>query len=169
MPKRESFIDISTVDLDNVISDIEEIRKYNPQRGEMEQLTAIVYEDVEKLICVGYKDLAADEFWVAGHMPDVPLMPGVIMCEAAAQIAGYFTKKHGLLGDPEIIGLGSLNDVRFRDPVRPGDRLVLAVQALKLRKPLMVHCQFQGFVEGRLVVEGEIKGVGLSSDAIAGS
>ena len=55
----------------------------------MEQLTAIVFDDVERGICVGYKDISPDEFWVRGHMPGMPLMPGVIMCEAAAQLCSY--------------------------------------------------------------------------------
>ena len=62
---------------------------------EMEQLTAIVFDDVERGICVGYKDIGPDEFWVRGHMPGMPLMPGVIMCESAAQLCGYFVQRHG--------------------------------------------------------------------------
>ncbi|MGN6546721.1 MAG: 3-hydroxyacyl-ACP dehydratase FabZ family protein, partial [Aureliella sp.] len=84
MAARDLIIDPATLNFDHVIADVAEIRKYNPQRFEMEQLTAIIYEDLEKHICVGYKDITFDEFWVRGHMPGYPLMPGVLMCEAAA-------------------------------------------------------------------------------------
>ena len=87
MAKKPLILDLSEYDLNHVVADIEEIRRYNPQRYEMEQLTAICYEDREQTVCVGYKDLTEDEFWVRGHMPGMPLMPGVIMCEAAAQVA----------------------------------------------------------------------------------
>lgn len=166
MVKRDMIVDPADVDLTRVVADIEAIRCYNPQRFEMEQLTAIVLEDAERLICVGYKDVTDQEFWIRGHMPGAPLMPGVIICEAAAQIAGYFTMKHKLLGDANVIGLGGLQNVRFRDPVRIGDRLVLAVRAMKMRRGVMVHCEFQGFVNGNLVVEGEIKGMNLPPEVL---
>jgi 3-hydroxyacyl-[acyl-carrier-protein] dehydratase len=86
---RDYIIHPSEYDLNTVIADIEEIRRWNMQRFEMEQLTAIVHEDAARGLCVGYKDLTRDEFWVRGHFPIVPLMPGVLMCEAAAQLSSY--------------------------------------------------------------------------------
>ena len=162
---RGYIIDPSTIDCQNVVSDIETIRRYNPQRFEMEQLTAIVYEDSEKHICVGYKDIRSDEFWVRGHMPGMPLMPGVVMCEAAAQLASYYTQKHDLLGS-EMVGFGGLEDVRFRDPVLPGDRLFVATVLVKVRRGRMIVCQFQGFVGDRIVVEGSLKGIPLPIAAL---
>ena len=93
MAKKQLILDFSEYDLNHVVADIEEIRRYNPQRYEMEQLTAICFEDTERAICVGYKDLGPDEFWARGHMPGMPLMPGVIMCEAAAQLASYYVHR----------------------------------------------------------------------------
>lgn len=168
MPSKDLVIDISEVDLNHVVADIDEIRRYNPQRYEAEQLTAIVLEDAERIICVGYKDVTDHEFWVRGHMPGMPIMPGVVMCEAAAQMCSYFTVKYNLLGAPGIIvGLGGLEDIRFRDPVRPGDRLVIACQQLKVRKGAMIVCRFQGFVREAIVVEGKMKGVPLPSNDLA--
>ena len=113
------IIDISTIDFDNVVADIDEIRKYNRQRFEMEHLTAIVYDNLEDKTCVGYKDITPDEFWVRGHMPGMPLMPGVIMLEAAAQMSSYFVQKHDLL-KAEVVGFGGLEDVRFGGPAATG-------------------------------------------------
>ncbi len=75
MAVRDLIIDPASLDYNNIIADVAEIRKYNPQRFEMEQLTAIVYEDLDRHICAGYKDVTFDEFWVRGHMPKMPLMP----------------------------------------------------------------------------------------------
>jgi 3-hydroxyacyl-[acyl-carrier-protein] dehydratase len=57
VPNKDLIIDFSEYDLDHVVADIEEIRRINPQRFEMEQLTAIVFDDMERGICVGYKDV----------------------------------------------------------------------------------------------------------------
>ena len=72
MAKKPLILDFSEYDVNNVIGDIEAIRRCNPQRFEMEQLTAICYENQERGICVGYKDLKEDEFWARGHMPGMP-------------------------------------------------------------------------------------------------
>ncbi len=57
-----------------------------------------------------------------------------------------------------------MEGVRFRDPVLPGDRLVLMVKLVKVRRGAMIVCQFQGFVRENLVVEGQIRGVPLDID-----
>lgn len=165
MAGREPIIDLSVVDFDHIVADIEEIRRYNPQRFEMEQLTAVVYTDLDNHICVGYKDVTKDDFWVRGHMPNMPLMPGVVMLEAAAQLCSYFTQKFDLLG-AAMVGFGGLEGVRFRDPVIPGDRLVIACSLAKVRRNRMIVSRFQGFVRDSIVVEGELKGIPIPVDAL---
>ncbi len=164
MAGKDLILDFSEYDVNHVIGDQEEIRRYNLQRFEMEQLTAVVYADADRGICAGYKDLTDAEFWVRGHMPNMPIMPGVVMCEAAAQLSSYFAQKYDLLGC-KIVGLGGLEDVRFRGAVVPGDRLVVVVQRLKVRRGSMILCRFQGFVREMLVVEGKIMGISLPVDA----
>ncbi|MBU6310024.1 MAG: beta-hydroxyacyl-ACP dehydratase [Planctomycetes bacterium] len=166
MAPRDYIIHPSEYDLDRVIADIHEIRRWNKQRFEMEQLTAIVHEEHSRGLCVGYKDVTPDEFWVRGHFPGVPLMPGVLMCEAAAQLSSYYTQRHNLL-DAEVIGFGGLEEVRFREPVRPGDRLVIAVERVRVRPKAMIVCRFQGLVRESIVVDGVIKGVPLPIEILA--
>ena len=166
MAPRDYIIHPSEYDLDTVIADIHEIRRWNKQRFEMEQLTAIVHEDQSRGLCVGYKDVTPDEFWVRGHFPGVPLMPGVLMCEAAAQLSSYYTQRRNLL-DAEVIGFGGLEEVRFREPVRPGDRLVIAVERVRVRPKAMIVCRFQGLVRESIVVDGVIKGVPLPIELLA--
>jgi 3-hydroxyacyl-[acyl-carrier-protein] dehydratase len=163
---RELIHDPATLDFQHIIADAAEIRKYNPQRFEMEQLTAIVYEDLERHICAGYKDVSLDEFWVRGHMPNMPLMPGVMMLEAAAQMCSYFSQKYDLLG-ADMVGFGGLEEVRFRDPVIPGDRLVLMCQMTKLRRGRIVVTKFQGFVRNSLAVEGILKGIPIPIELVS--
>jgi 3-hydroxyacyl-[acyl-carrier-protein] dehydratase len=163
--KKQLILDFSEYDLNTVVADIEQIRRYNPQRYEMEQLTAICYENLETKTCVGYKDLAPDEFWARGHMPGMPLMPGVIMCEAAAQLASYYSQRHKLMEG--VIGFGGLEEVRFRGLVRPGDRFVIISRLLKIRRSILT-CEFQCFVNQTLVCEGIIKGVSLPVSQLTG-
>lgn len=162
---KQFIIDPSLWDFNNIIADIDEIRRYNAQRFEMEQLTAIIYEDHERNACAGFKDITQNEFWVRGHMPNMPLMPGVVMLEAAAQMCSYFAHRYDLLGT-SMVGFGGLEDVRFRDPVIPGDRLVVMCELVKVRRNRMIVCRFQGAVKTNLVFEGVLKGIPIPMDAI---
>jgi 3-hydroxyacyl-[acyl-carrier-protein] dehydratase len=163
---KELLLDFAEYDVNHVVADIEEIRRWNPQRFEMEQLSAIVFDDLPRKLCVGYKDLTDDSFWIRGHMPGLPLMPGVLMCEAAAQLCSYFCGKHDLHG-AKMLGFGGLDEIRFRDPVMPGDRLVIVSLVEKLRRGAMVISRFQSFVNQNLVCEGVIRGVPLPEGRLA--
>ena len=153
-------LDPSQLDLSRVLVDREAIRRVNPQRFEMEQLTAIVHLDSAQHIIAGYKDVRDDEFWVRGHMPEYPLMPGVLMCEAAAQLCSYYTFSQGLCrGD--FIGFGGMEDVRFRGIVRPGDRLVLIGKAIRIHRRQTIF-DVQGFVDSTRVFNANIIGVPMT-------
>lgn len=165
MAGKDLIFDVSTLDFDTVTADIEAIRKYNPQRFEMEQLTAVVHEDPVEKICIGYKDVTDDEFWTRGHMPGMPLMPGVVMLEAAAQLCSYFVQRYDMLGT-KMVGFGGLEDVRFRDPILPGSRLILLCSLLKARRMRMMVSRFQGVVGDRIAFEGKIKGIPIPIDAL---
>jgi 3-hydroxyacyl-[acyl-carrier-protein] dehydratase len=160
------ILDFSEYNLDHVVADIEEIRRHNQQRFEMEQLTAICFEDPVRGLCVGFKDLTADEFWCRGHMPGMPLMPGVIMCEAAAQLSSYYIHRFNLM-EADVVGFGGLEEVRFRGVVRPGDRFVIVSRLLKVRRMIMT-CEFQCFVNQNMVCEGILKGVALAKTVVQG-
>ena len=161
MGKKELLVDPSCYDLDHPIAWIDEIRKYNQQRFEMEQLSAIVYENYEEVACVGYKDITDKEFWVSGHMPGFALMPGVMMCEVAAQLASYFSTKQRIMAESTTMGFAGLDQVRFRGMVRPGDRLVMQAKLVTVRK-ILITAKFVGLVNNDLVCEGIIKGVPLN-------
>ena len=155
-----ALIDPATIDTSRVLVDLEGLRKGNPQRFDMEQLTAIVSYDSQRHLIIGYKDVSPDEFWVRGHMPDYPLMPGVLICEAAAQLSSYYCYVIKLM-EGGFLGFGGLEDVRFRGQVRPGDRLVLVAHARKVDRRQTIF-ETQGFVETNMVYHGRIIGVPLA-------
>ena len=158
-----SLFPLESLDFDNPQFDLDEIRKVNPQRHEMEQLTAVLTVDRESQSLAGYKDLSDNEFWITGHMPGFPLMPGVVMCECAAQLAGFYARKYNVLGG-DYVGFGGMNDVKFRYPVFPGDRLVLMAMATKVRPHRRAEFDFQGFVSDRMVFCGSMFGVPIDRD-----
>lgn len=157
----QMLVDLTQLDLNSVQHDRDGIRKLNPHRHEMEQLTAIVHIDKEENVSVAYKDISEQEFWVRGHMPGYPLMPGVLMCEAAAQLAAFHSTICNLLkGD--FVGFGGMDEVRFRGMVRPGDRLLIVVKLLKIRTTSRAVFAFQEFVGDVMVCHGKMFGVPLS-------
>jgi len=159
------LVDLSLIDFDRPVANLDQIRQVNPQRFEMEQLTAVVYVDEKEYACVGYKDVTENEFWVRGHMPDLPLMPGVMMLESIAQLCSFVTQRYDLLG-AEMVGFGGLEDVRFRDVVLQGDRLIVMCKLEKVRRGGIIVCKFQGVVKDRIVVEGTLKGIPIPVQAL---
>ena len=135
---------------------IEEIRARNPQRYEMEHLSAIVHFDAEAQIIAGYKDVGEQEFWVRGHLPGRPLLPGVVMLEALAQLCSFYQLT--IQPDAPFFGFGGLDEVRFRGTVVPGDRLYLIARALDI-KARRGYYQTQGLVNGKLVAEAKVLGI----------
>lgn len=154
MPPQFLF-DISGIDLNRIVSDQEDIRRYNPQRGAMEMLNGVVHVDPVNHRVIGYKDIRTDEFWVDGHIPGRPLFPGVLMIETAAQLASYHAKK--IIGWEGFVGFGGLEECRFRAPVEPPCRMYVLGQRLWQRSRL-ICCKKQGIVNGNLVFEATIVG-----------
>jgi 3-hydroxyacyl-[acyl-carrier-protein] dehydratase len=155
-----ALVDPTTIDTSRVLYDLEQIRQGNPQRFEMEQLTAIVALDRDNHLAIGYKDVRPDEFWVRGHMPDYPLMPGVLMCEAAAQLCSFYCHTIKLV-EGGFIGFGGMEEVRFHGQVKPGDRLLIVAKASRVHRRQTVF-DTQGFVGANMVFRGKIIGVPLS-------
>lgn len=154
MPSRLLF-EISDLDLSRDVFDQQAVRQANPQRGEMEQLNGIVHVDPERGRIVGYKDVRPDEFWVPGHIPGRPLLPGVLMIEAGAQLASFYTRT--FVGWKGFIGFGGVQDCKFRQQVAPGVRMYILGQQIWYRHH-RIRCDVQGIVEGALAFEASIVG-----------
>ncbi len=149
------LIDLTSIDLSRVLFDQEAVRSRNPQRGDMEQLNGIVYANPEQGQIIGYKDTRNDEFWVPGHIPGRPLLPGVLMIESAAQVASLYTRE--FVGWHGFIGFGGVENCKFRMQVPPGKRMYVLCQKIWERHRRIL-CKTQGVVDGQLAFEASIVG-----------
>lgn len=150
------FIDLDTLDFDSLVADREGIYQVNPHRFEFAQLDGIVKLDYEQKVIVGYRDVGAEEFWVRGHIPGRPIFPGVLMIETAAQLVSYYVVSN----EPNkgFLGFGGVDGVKFRGQVVPGQRIVMMGKLVEMR-PRRCVGDTQAFVDGKMVYEGQIKGM----------
>ncbi len=154
------FLDLETLNLNEVAVSKEEIFKVNPQRDEFEQLDHLISIDLEDGTAVGIKSQTPDEFWTRGHIPGRPIMPGVLMIEMAAQISSVIYHLKFETGGKKFFGFGGVNNVKFRGSVEPGSDLIMVVRAKALRSRMAIF-EAQGFVDGKMVFEGEVTGLVL--------
>jgi len=140
-----------------VAFDAKAVRDLLPQRGTMDQLDGVYQLDLENHIIWAYKVITEQEFWIAGHFPDRPLMPGVIQLEALAQCCMFLYKS--LPGNADkSFGFGGLESVVFRKGIVPGDRLEI-VAKVKRMQSRRFSFDAQGFLGEQLAVSAVIMGV----------
>lgn len=151
------LVDLDRLDLNHILYDVKAIEEINPHRYEMRQLDGIIALDVEAGTVVGFKEVRRDEFWVRGHIPGRPLMPGVLMLESAAQLASFCVKKINV-GENRFIVFGGLEGVKFRVQVTPDSRLYLLGKFLENRRRRF-KLAAQGVVNGQLAFEAVIIGM----------
>ncbi|HIJ66870.1 MAG TPA: beta-hydroxyacyl-ACP dehydratase [Planctomycetes bacterium] len=150
------LFDLSEIDLTKTVFDREAIARVNPQSHEMAQLDGVIWYDRPRLLILGYKDVTEGEFWFRGHIPGRPIMPAVIMVEAAAQVASFFMKRiYGLKG---FIGFSGIERAKFRETVVPGDRLYLLGHICKVRSR-QFSADVQGLVNDKLAFDTTITGM----------
>jgi beta-hydroxyacyl-ACP dehydratase FabZ len=101
---------------------------------------------------VGLKNVTINEPFFPGHFPDHPIMPGVLVVEAMAQTGGLLLMSEIENPEETVVYFMSLDGVKWRKPVLPGDQLILEVELLKVRGPV---CRMRGVgrVEGAKVAE----------------
>ncbi|HET9961209.1 MAG TPA: 3-hydroxyacyl-ACP dehydratase FabZ [Nitrospiraceae bacterium] len=116
---------------------------------------------------VGIKNVTINEPFFQGHFPGRPVMPGVLILEALAQVGGVLAfKSLGKVGRP-VVYLTGIDAAKFRKPVLPGDVLRLEVDVLKKRPPFW-KMQGKAFVESELVCEAEVTAMVTDENAAGG-
>src|SRR5277367_1931431 len=133
--------------------DIDQIRQILPHRYPMLLVDRILELETERI--VGIKNVTDSEAHFAGHFPDFPVMPGVLIVESMAQTAGVLVL--GSIPDRAnyIVFLVSIDYAKFRKPVRPGDQLRIEMIVIK-RKGTVAKMSGRATVDGVLVAEAEV-------------
>jgi 3-hydroxyacyl-[acyl-carrier-protein] dehydratase len=152
----ELLFDLSKIDLNQVAMVGPQVDRYLPQTGPMRMLDQVVWLDLPAMEGVGLKRVRDDEFWVPHHIPGRPLLPGVLMIEAAAQLCSLVqTIGANVQG---FLGFTRCDETVFRGQVVPGDSLyILAKQVERNRRRFVSRAQ--GVVNGKLVFETLITGM----------
>lgn len=140
---------------EKITINIEEIQQLLPHRYPFALVDRII-DFVPGKKAVGIKNVTFNEPQFQGHFPGRPLMPGVLIVEAMAQVGGIVLKK--MAGSDASGGLfvfAGIDKVRFRRPVTPGDQLIITAEILKV-KGRFGKMQAIATVDGQLVAEGEL-------------
>jgi beta-hydroxyacyl-ACP dehydratase FabZ len=135
--------------------DIKEIFKSIPHRYPFLLVDRIVEIDGNEKV-VGIKNVTINDNFFQGHFPNRPVMPGVLICEAMAQVGAIFAHNaRGGMTDDRVFVLTGLDNVKFKRPVEPGDQLRMELICLKRRGSFW---KMQGIatVDGKLVAQAEI-------------
>ena len=133
---------------------IQEIHKLLPHRHPFALVDRIIdYIPGEK--AVGIKNVTYNEPFFPGHIPELPLMPGVLIVEAMAQVGGIvLTQIPGFEG--KFFAFAGIDGVKFRRPVTPGDQLIMTVELITLKRKRIAKMKGVGMVDNKKVVQGEM-------------
>jgi len=133
---------------------IDEIMNILPHRYPFLLVDRVLGFEVEKSI-QAIKNVSFNEPQFTGHFPDHPIMPGVMMVEAMAQVGGILAFQSVPSDEDYLVYFTGIDKVRFRRPVRPGDQIVFDLTVLRRRGLLW---KFHGVarVDGQLVCEGDL-------------
>jgi 3-hydroxyacyl-[acyl-carrier-protein] dehydratase len=133
---------------------VEEIQKLLPHRYPFALVDRII-EYVPGKRAVGLKNVTFNEPYFQGHFPGRPMMPGVMIVEAMAQVGGIvLTQLPDLEGG--LFVFAGIDKVRFRRPVVPGDQLVMTTELLSIKRRRFGKMQARAVVDGQRVAEGEL-------------
>src|SRR5262245_46153249 len=132
------------------VLDTDAIRKILPHRYPMLLVDRIL--ELSDTHIVGIKNVTSNEPLFDGHFPDYPVMPGVLIIEAMAQVAGVQVLSSIPDRHTKLVLLASVEEAKFRRPVRPGDQLVIEMTLLK-RKAVLAEMAGVAKVDGEVVAE----------------
>lgn len=138
----------------NGVVDIQRIMKCLPHRYPMLLVDKIVEFEPEKRI-VAIKNVTINEPFFQGHFPGHPIMPGVLLIEAMAQVGGLLLMESEEHPEDKVVYFMSMDRVKWRQPVVPGDQVVFELELLQSRGQVF-RIGGVGKVEGKIVVEGEL-------------
>lgn len=151
------LIDLERVDTTSVLHTKSDIYgNLLPHAHEFELLSGVTWCEHETQEIVTFVDVTPDAWWVKGHVPGNPLLPGVLQLEMAAQTSAILAKIVGKID--AFIAFGGVGDCKFREAVIPPAKLIILCKGKQLRSRRVVT-DTQGIVDGKIMFEAEITGL----------
>ncbi len=136
------------------VMDIRKVMRLLPHRYPFLMIDRVVSIEGDQR-AIGVKNVSINEPYFQGHYPGQPIMPGVMILEAMAQLSGVLLSRR-LEHIGKVAVLLSMDRAKMRRAVRPGDQLIIEAEAVRVR-PRTGHCRCQAMVRDQLVAEAEIK------------
>jgi len=133
--------------------DVKDVIKILPHRFPFLLVDKIIEMDLEKGFIIGQKNVTINEAFFQGHFPDAPIMPGVLILEALAQTGGVMV--HLKVDTSKVAVLLNVNNAKFRNPVKPGDILLLKGEGLHFSNK-GGRVKVTATVNDKIAVEAEI-------------
>lgn len=155
------LVDLASIDLNGSVADRDEIGLINPHRHEMALLDDIVWVSDDLTAAVARHRCSPDAFWVRGHFPGKPLLPGVLQVEAGAQLACYIWNRQQ--PEPRLAAFLRIDNAAFRRSVVPGDELFVLCREVKLGRRRFIS-DVQGVVNGKVAFEARVNGMALDDE-----
>jgi 3-hydroxyacyl-[acyl-carrier-protein] dehydratase len=135
--------------------DINQIMSILPHRHPFLLVDRVVELETGKRI-VALKNVSVNEPFFPGHFPGHPVMPGVLIVEAMAQVAGILAYQSDETVRDKVTYFAGIDNAKFRKPVKPGDQLRLEVEATGCKRGIWIFSG-KAFVDGKLVTEAGLK------------
>jgi UDP-3-O-[3-hydroxymyristoyl] N-acetylglucosamine deacetylase/3-hydroxyacyl-[acyl-carrier-protein] dehydratase len=146
----------------NFVLDAQAITKILPHRYPFLMVDRIL-DLIPRERVVGIKNVTLNEPFFQGHFPGHPIMPGVLILEAMAQVGGILLLNTQANPEEKLVYFTGLDKVKFRKPVRPGDQIRFEVEMVKFRQS-MCRMAGQAFVANELVCEAELSAAIVDRD-----
>jgi 3-hydroxyacyl-[acyl-carrier-protein] dehydratase len=152
------LLDLSGIDLNSKILTREQIELRNPHRGQMSLLDGVIWQSEDQTAAVAVHHVRHDEFWVPGHFPNKPIMPGVLQVEAGAQMACF----QWLVRNPGrfIVAFLRIEDASFRSMISPGCDLFILCKDVKFGRRRFI-ADVQGIAAGKIAFDARVSGMSI--------